>query len=254
MLESLAHADTWISLLTLTAMEIVLGVDNIIFIAILVGRVSADQREKIRKAGIGLALLSRLVLLMSISWIMKLTNVLFTVGELGVTGKHLILLGGGLFLIGKASHEMYAKLEGSEQSPTTSDGAAVGASQAGAILAQIAVLDIVFSLDSVITAVGMADHLWIMVAAMLISVAVMLLSAKAIGDFVERHPSMKILALSFLMLIGVLLVAEGTGQHLSKGYVYFAMGFSVAVEVLNMRFRKVQSPPVRLHDAPEERS
>ena len=252
MLESLAHADTWISLLTLTAMEIVLGIDNIIFIAILVGRVSVDQREKIRQAGIGLALLSRLVLLMSISWIMKLTDVLFTVGELDVTGKHLILLGGGLFLIGKASHEMYVKLEGNEQSPTTAGGAAVGASQAGAILAQIAVLDIVFSLDSVITAVGMAEHLWVMVAAMLISVGVMLLSAKAIGDFVERHPSMKILALTFLMLIGVLLVAEGTGQHLSKGYVYFAMGFSVLVEVLNMRFRKVQSP-VRLHDAPEER-
>jgi predicted tellurium resistance membrane protein TerC len=252
LLESLSHADIWISLLTLTAMEIVLGIDNIIFIAILVGRVPADQREKIRQAGIGIALLSRLVLLMGISWIMKLTDVLFTVGDLGVTGKHLILLGGGLFLIGKASHEMYEKLEGSEHSATTAGGAAVGASQAGAILAQIAVIDVVFSLDSVITAVGMADHLWVMVTAMLISVGVMLVSAKSIGDFVERHPSMKILALSFLLLIGVLLVAEGTGQHLSKGYVYFAMGFSMLVEGLNMRFRKIQAP-VRLHDAPEER-
>ncbi len=252
MLESLSHPDIWISLLTLTAMEIVLGIDNIIFIAILVARVPAAQREKIRQAGIGIALLSRLVLLMGISWIMKLTDVLFTVGDLGVTGKHLILLGGGLFLIGKASHEMYEKLEGSEHSSATAGGAAAGASQAGAILAQIAVIDVVFSLDSVITAVGMADHLWVMVTAMLISVAVMLVSAKSIGDFVERHPSMKILALSFLLLIGVLLVAEGTGQHLSKGYVYFAMGFSMLVEGLNMRFRKIQAP-VRLHDAPEER-
>jgi len=242
MLESLSHPDTWISLLTLTSMEIVLGIDNIIFIAILVARVEASQRERVRSIGIGLALVMRLLLLFAISAVMGLTAPFFTLLDHGFSGRDLILLGGGLFLIGKSAHEMYDKLEGG-----TETGAKAGTSTAASALAQIVVLDIVFSLDSVITAVGMADQLWVMVVAMLVAVGVMMVFAKRIGDFVERHPSVKILALSFLMLIGVMLLGEGLGQHVSKGYIYFAMAFALLVELLNMRFRKVQAP-VKLHN------
>ncbi len=254
MLSTLSSPDTWIALATLTAMEIVLGVDNIIFIAILVGRLPAAVREQTRRLGIAIALLSRLGLLFAISWIMGLTTPLFTAFGHPTTGRHLILLLGGLFLIAKASHEMYAKLEGGpDEALPEAHGGPRGAAPM-AMLVQIAFVDIVFSLDSVITAVGMAEHLWVMIVAMVVAVGVMLLAARAIGDFVERHPSMKILALSFLLLIGVLLVAEGTGQHLSKGYVYFAMAFSISIELLNMRFRRNQQP-VHLHATlPDESS
>jgi len=237
----------WISLLTLTGMEIVLGVDNIVFIAILVARVSAAKRERIRRIGIALALAIRIGLLFTLSWLMQLTAPLFTVAGNEFSGRDLILLAGGLFLVAKAAHEMHAKLEGKE-SPGSKATAAPAA--AGTVLAQILVLDLVFSLDSVITAVGMATQLWVMITAMVLSVAVMLVSAGAIGDFVERHPTVKILALSFLLLIGVVLIVEGFGQHISKGYIYFAMAFALAVELLNMRLRKVQQP-VHLHAGTE---
>lgn len=241
MLESLSQPDVWISLATLTAMEIVLGIDNIIFIAILVARVGDADREWVRKVGIALALVMRLGLLLTISAVMGLKEPLFTLLDRGYSGRDLILLGGGLFLIGKSAHEMYEKLEGGG-----SGEAGGGTASVAAALAQIVVLDIVFSLDSVITAVGMADQVWVMVVAMFVAVGVMLVFAKSIGDFVERHPSVKILALSFLLLIGVMLLGEGLGQHVSKGYIYFAMAFALLVELLNMRFRKVQVP-VKLH-------
>jgi len=232
-------SNPWVALLTLTAMEIVLGVDNIVFIAILVARLPAGQRERIRRIGIALALVIRIGLLFALSWLMGLTAPLFTVLDNEISGRDLILLVGGLFLAGKASHEMHAKLEG----PDTGDAAGKTATAAVAsVLAQILLLDMVFSLDSVITAVGMAGQLWVMVTAMILSVAVMLVFAGKIGDFVERHPTVKILALAFLLLIGVILVAEGLGQHISKGYIYFAMAFALAVELLNMRFRKVHKP------------
>lgn len=241
MLESLSQPDVWISLATLTAMEIVLGIDNIIFIAILVARVGDADREWVRKVGIALALVMRLGLLLTISAVMGLKEPLFTLLDRGYSGRDLILLGGGLFLIGKSAHEMYEKLEGGGTGQSGGGTASVAAA-----LAQIVVLDIVFSLDSVITAVGMADQVWVMVVAMFVAVGVMLVFAKRIGDFVERHPSVKILALSFLLLIGVMLLGEGLGQHVSKGYIYFAMAFALLVELLNMRFRKVQVP-VKLH-------
>ncbi|MGZ6124363.1 MAG: TerC family protein [Myxococcales bacterium] len=230
-------ANPLIALLTLTAMEIVLGVDNIVFIAILVGRVAEGKRERVRRIGISLALLIRIGLLFALSWLMRLTAPLFSVLGNEISGRDLILIGGGLFLVAKAAHEMHAKLEGPEGEDA---GRQPPAASVSAVLAQILLLDIVFSLDSVITAVGMANQLWVMITAMIASVAVMLAFAGKIGDFVERHPTVKILALSFLLLIGVMLIAEGFGQHISKGYIYFAMAFALAVELLNMRVRKVQ--------------
>ena len=229
-MEQLAHADIWIALATLTAMEIVLGIDNIVFITILVGRVPASRRVFARRLGIGLALVTRLGLPFTLSWIMGLTRPFVTVLGHSISGRELILLGGGVFLIGKATLEIHHKLEGDEPA----EGSGAGVSITGVIL-QIALIDIVFSLDSVITAVGMARELWVMVTAMVISVVVMLAFAGRIGAFVDKHPSIKVLALSFLILIGVLLVAEGLGQHVNKGYVYFAMGFSLLVELLNLR-------------------
>ena len=242
MFDLLLDPAAWISLMTLTAMEVVLGIDNIVFIAILVARVDPALRERVRSIGIAVALLMRLGLLFAISAVMGLVEPVIHVFGQGFSGRDLILLGGGLFLIGKSSHEMYAKLEGGAES-----GGTGRAASAGLVLAQIVMLDLVFSLDSVITAVGMADRVAVMVAAMVIAVGVMLVFARSIGDFVERHPSVKVLALSFLLLIGVMLMGEGLGQHISKGYIYFAMAFSLTVELLNMRFRKVQSP-VHLHD------
>jgi predicted tellurium resistance membrane protein TerC len=233
-MDQLANADVWISLATLTAMEIVLGIDNIVFITILVGRAPPERRAFARRLGIGLALGTRLGLLFALSWIMRLTEPLFTVLNHPLSGRDLILLGGGLFLLFKATLEIHHKLEGEESEASGKQGKK---SVAGIIL-QIGLVDIVFSLDSVITAVGMASQLWVMITAMIISVIVMLAFAGRIGDFVERHPSIKILALSFLILIGVLLVAEGLGQHVNKGYVYFAMGFSLLVELLNLRRTK----------------
>jgi len=244
-----ADSNVWIALLTLTAMEIVLGVDNIVFIAILVGRLPPDKRERIRKIGISLALIIRIGLLFTLSWMMRLTAPLFTLLGNELSGRDLILLGGGLFLMAKATHEMHAKLEGGDEGHGEGQ-AAPKAAAVGPVLAQILALDIVFSLDSVITAVGMASQLWVMVTAMVISVGVMLVSAGKIGDFVDRHPTVKILALSFLLLIGVMLVAEGFGQHINKGYIYFAMAFSLVVELLNMRLRKVRKP-VHLHAGTE---
>ena len=238
-----AESSPWVALVTLTAMEIVLGVDNIVFIAILVGRLPPSKRERVRKLGIGLALIIRIGLLFALSWLMGLTQPLFSVFDKAFSGRDLILLGGGLFLVAKASHEMHAKLEGPEES---GPGGAPRAAAVGAVLAQILALDIVFSLDSVITAVGMASQLWVMVTAMVISVGVMLVSAGKIGDFVDRHPTVKMLALSFLLLIGMALVADGLHQHIPKGYIYGAMAFSVFVEMLNLRAAR-KAPPVRLH-------
>lgn len=229
------------ALLTLTAMEIVLGIDNIIFIAILVGKLPSDQQNKIRNIGISLALIIRIVLLFSISWIMTLKEPLFSVMDHSYSGRDLILIFGGLFLLGKSTFEIHHKVEGdpeihlhkAEKHPGKKHKAAM-------MLLQILVPDIVFSLDSVITAVGMANQISIMVTAMLISMIVMLFSAGSISNFVERHPTIKILALSFLLLIGVMLMAEGMGAHISKGYIYFAMAFSLTVEMLNIRFRLKQ--------------
>jgi predicted tellurium resistance membrane protein TerC len=235
----LASPEAWVSLLTLTAMEIVLGIDNVVFISILTGRLPRAEQPLARRVGLSLALVMRLGLLFAISWVMGLTAPLFTVLGKTVSGRDLILLGGGLFLVAKATHEIYDKLEVVHE-----EHAGAGGARFGAVIAQIIVLDLVFSLDSVITAVGMAQHVQIMVAAMIVAVGVMLAFAGWIGDFVNRHPSMKILALSFLLLIGVMLIAEGTGSHIQKGYVYFAMAFSLAVELLNMRFRARQKPIV----------
>lgn len=226
------------ALVTLTAMEVVLGIDNIVFISIVVARSPAESREKVRKIGIVLALLMRLVLLFSIAWVMGLKDPLFELFGKSFSGRDLILLGGGLFLLAKSTFEIHHKVEGSpEENIQQISGLA-----SRFILLQIILLDLVFSLDSVITAVGMANEIWIMVVAMLIAMGVMLLSARAIGEFVENNPTVKILALAFLLLIGVMLVAEGMGQHIQKGYIYFAMGFSLLVELLNMRYRKKHLP------------
>lgn len=226
------------SLLTLTAMETVLGIDNIVFISILVGKLPEHQRAKTRNIGIALALIIRLGLLFSISWVMGLTEPLLNIMDFSFSGRDLILLFGGLFLIGKATFEIHHKVEGDpEIHLTQAKAGGQAAKSVGYMLFQILILDIVFSLDSVITAVGMVSQIPIMVAAMLISMVIMLISAKSIGTFVEQHPTIKILALSFLLLIGVMLTAEGFGSHISKGYIYFAMAFSLTVELLNMRFR-----------------
>lgn len=228
------------SLVTLTAMETVLGIDNIIFIAILVAKLPAEHQNKTRNIGIGLALVIRIILLFSISWIMTLKEPLFAIMDHSFSGRDLILLFGGLFLIGKSTFEIHHKVEGDPQ-VHLHEAENVGKSKKaspGMMLIQILILDIVFSLDSVITAVGMASQISIMVVAMLISMVIMLVSAGRISGFVEKHPTIKILALSFLLLIGVMLVAEGMGAHVSKGYIYFAMAFSLTVELLNMRYRK----------------
>ncbi len=234
-MEALLTTEAITALVTLTAMEIVLGIDNIIFIAILVGRLPREEQGKVRSIGIGLALFARLALLFSISWIMTLTEPLFSVYDFSFSGRDLILLFGGLFLIGKATFEIHHKVEGHPEEEIRNMAAKASSAM---ILGQIILLDIVFSLDSVITAVGMSNQIAIMVIAMVVAVLVMLISAKAIGDFVDRHPTVKILALSFLLLIGVMLVMEGMGQHVNKGYIYFAMFFSLGVEMLNIRYRK----------------
>ena len=242
MLELLSQPDVYVSLLTLTAMEVVLGIDNVIFISILAGKLPPAQQPTARRVGLALALVLRLALLFAISWVMGLTAPLFEVLGKSFSGRDLILLGGGLFLVAKATHEIHDKLEVAHETRARGGGASFGL-----ILVQILVLDVVFSLDSVITAVGMAQHLFVMVVAMVAAVAVMLVFAGRIGDFVERHPSMKILALSFLLLIGVMLIADGMGQHIGKGYIYFAMAFSLAVELINMRLRKKVAPVVLHH-------
>jgi predicted tellurium resistance membrane protein TerC len=240
--DQLLTTDALVALLTLSAMEIVLGIDNVVFIAILTGKLPATRQATARQVGLVLALFMRIGLLFAISWIMGLTEPFFSVAGHPFSGRDLILLAGGLFLIFKATWEIYDKLE-AEHAP---EDAGRARSTFALVLVQILLLDIVFSLDSVITAVGMADQISIMVIAMVIAMLVMLVSAGAVSGFVERHPSVKILALSFLLLIGVMLVAEGMGQHVSKGYIYFAMAFSLFVELLNMRYRKSRRP-VALH-------
>jgi len=233
----------WISLVTLTGLEIVLGIDNIIFISILAGKLPVEQQAKARQTGLMLALITRIALLCSLAWMVKLTAPLFAVFGFEVSGRDLILLGGGLFLIVKSTMEIHEKLEGTEHT-----SAPKGKAKFNAIIVQILLLDIVFSLDSVITAIGMANKLGVMIAAVVIALGVMLKYAGVVSDFVHKHPTLKMLALSFLLLIGVTLVAEGTHQHVNKGYIYFAMAFSFAVEVLNLKLRK-KSAPVELHDA-----
>jgi predicted tellurium resistance membrane protein TerC len=237
------HPETWISLATLAAMEIVLGVDNIVFLTILAGKLPAAQQPMARRIGLGAALGTRLALLMAITWLMGLTADLFKLLGQGFSGRDLILGIGGLFLIGKATFEIHDKLEAGHDVQAGKGGKA----SFGWTILQIALLDIVFSLDSVITAVGMARHIQVMVLAMVLAVGVMLVFAGPIGRFVEGHPTVKMLALSFLILIGVMLVAESLDQHIPRGYVYFAMAFSLAVEMLNLRLRRKAEKPVHLH-------
>ena len=235
----------WISLVTLTALEIVLGIDNIIFISILAGKLPPEQQARARQTGLMLALVTRVLLLCSLAWMVKLTAPLFSVMGFALSGRDLILLGGGLFLIVKSTMEIHEKLEGGEDAANPR-----GAAKFGAIIVQILLLDIVFSLDSVITAVGMANNLGVMITAVVLALLVMLRYAGAVSDFVHHHPTLKMLALSFLLLIGVTLVAEGTHQHVNKGYIYFAMAFSFAVELLNLKLRKKAAPVVLREGAP----
>lgn len=241
-MEWMSNPESWIALVTLTVLEIVLGIDNIIFISILAGKLPKEQQAKARTIGLGLAMFIRIALLASLAWIARLTDPLFTVMNQEISGRDLILLVGGVFLLFKATREIHDRLEGDEGHAS----AKVRASFAS-VLVQILLLDIVFSLDSVITAVGMAEELAIMIIAVIVAVAVMMFSAGPISEFVSKHPTVKMLALSFLLLIGMSLVAEGLDQHIPKGYIYFAMGFSVLVEMLNLR-SKSKKGPVQLHE------
>ncbi|MEY4635533.1 MAG: hypothetical protein RJA55_1331 [Acidobacteriota bacterium] len=240
-MDAFLTADGLIALFTLTLLEVVLGIDNVIFISILAGKLPAAQQERARRVGLMGAMGMRILLLMSIAWIVRLTAPLFTVFGHAFSGRDLILAVGGLFLIYKATHEIHDKLEGEEGHVS-----AKIAPTFGAVIGQIMLLDIVFSLDSVITAVGMADDLSIMVASVVIAVAIMMFSAGAVSGFVDRHPTVKVLALSFLLLIGCSLIADGFGVHIPKGYIYFAMGFSIFVEVINLRVRASKAKPVHL--------
>ena len=249
-MEWLSDPQVWIGLATLTALEIVLGIDNIIFISILAGKLPAAQQPLGRRLGLAMAFVTRLLLLLSIAWIVRLTAPLFSVFDHPVSGRDLILLIGGLFLIGKATHEIHNKLEGPDDHSGEHGGTSRVNSLVG-VVTQIALIDIVFSLDSVITAVGMVDEIWIMVAANVLALAVMLFASGPISTFVDRHPTIKVLALSFLVLIGANLFAEGLGVHIPKGYTYVAMAFSVAVEMVNLRVRGKGVPaPVKLHEDP----
>lgn len=239
----LTDPQAWIAFITLVALELVLGVDNVIFISILVSKLPADQHQRARVTGLGMAVLSRILLLFSISWIIGLSAPLFTVFHFEISGRDILLILGGLFLLAKSTREIHQKLEGQEGSAS----ARVRASFVSVIV-QVLLLDVVFSLDSVITAVGMVNELSIMIAAVVIAALAMIVLAKPLGDFVERHPTIKILALSFLLLIGFTLIVEGLHQHIPKGYIYFAMGFSVFVEMLHLRLRQVPAAPVRLHE------
>lgn len=240
-MEWIADPQAWIALATLTALEIVLGIDNIIFISVLVGRLPAAQRQRARLIGLWLAMGTRILLLLALTWVMGLTAPLFEILGQAISGRDLILVGGGLFLLAKSTHEIHNNLEGEG-----AGHAGMKAASYASVLLQIALIDVVFSLDSVITAVGLAEHVPVMIIAIVISVFVMMVSARAIGDFVDRHPTIKMLALSFLILVGVTLIAEGFEFHIPKGYVYFAMAFSVAVEMLNLRIRRRAPPPVKL--------
>ena len=241
-MDFLLDPNLWIAFAMLTALEIVLGIDNIIFISILVGRLPPELRDKARRLGLGFAMVSRLLLLFSLSWVMGLTDDLFSIVGQGISGRDVVLLSGGLFLLWKASHEIFVEVEATGEDQPGAQPDAVALKAAGnrlfwAIIGQIAVIDIVFSLDSVITAVGMVDEIGVMVAAVVTSVGVMLVAAKPIGEFVDRHPSVKVLALAFLIMVGMALTAEAFDVHVPKGYIYAAMAFSLAVEALNIRAR-----------------
>jgi len=247
MFDWLASPEAWVALATLTALEIVLGIDNIIFISILVGRLPEHQRNFARRTGLALAMLTRLALLFSLAWVMGLTEPWFAVFGEEISGRDVILIGGGLFLLAKATHEIHNSLEGVEEG----EGRPVVVPNLIMVLIQIAILDIVFSLDSVITAVGLADHVTVMAIAIIIAVGVMLFAAKSIGDFVDAHPTIKILALSFLVVVGLTLMIEGFDVHVPKGYIYFAMAFSLGVEMLNIRMR-TKREPIKLRKGMEE--
>lgn len=256
-MEWLSSPEAWISLLTLTVLEIVLGIDNIIFISILAGKLPEAQQKKARQLGLGLAMFTRVLLLLSLTWIMKLTSPLFNIGEwigivsgdwhekLAISGRDMILLVGGLFLIYKSTAEIHEKLEADEHTDTVKKALSFTAT-----IIQILLLDVVFSLDSVITAVGMADHIEVMIAAVVIAVGIMMVSASSISNFVNNHPTVKMLALSFLLLIGVSLLAEALEQHIPKGYIYFAMAFSIMVEMLNLKMKSKSKKPVHLKNVP----
>ena len=243
-MELLADPQIWISLATLTALEIVLGVDNIIFISILVGRLPTEQRAKARRLGLLMAMGMRILLLLSLAWVMGLTAPLFSVLGKAVSGRDLILIVGGLFLLWKSVHEIHNSLEGGHEAQEQGRAATFAA-----VIGQIAVLDIVFSLDSVITAVGMVDNVGVMIAAVVLAVLVMMVAAQSISEFVDQHPTVKILALAFLIMVGVSLFADGLGFHIPKGYIYFSMAFSIAVEMLNLRARRRAAERVKLAPA-----
>jgi predicted tellurium resistance membrane protein TerC len=243
-MSSLLSSDNLVAFLTLTLLEIVLGIDNVIFISILAGKLPEEERKRARFIGLTLALGARVVLLLSLSWVMKLTFDLFTLLGMGISGKDLVLILGGLFLVAKATHEIHSKLETTDEHGTPGRRASFNS-----VVVQILLVDIVFSLDSVITAVGMVSEIGIMVGAVVVSIGIMMAFAGAIGAFVERHPAIKMLALSFLILIGVMLIAQGFDQKIDKGYIYFAMAFSLGVELLNMRFRKKSTKPKTISEA-----
>jgi predicted tellurium resistance membrane protein TerC len=240
----ITQPETWIAFLTLVVLELVLGVDNVIFISILAGKLPQSEQKRARTTGIMMAVITRILLLLSLSWIISLEEPLFSVGEFGISGRDLILIAGGLFLIAKSTQEIHQKLEGVE-----GESSAKVRASFWSVIIQIMLLDIVFSLDSVITAVGMVNELSIMIAAVVIAAIVMIFTSTPLGQFVERHPTIKMLALSFLLMIGFTLIVEGFHQHIPKGYIYFAMGFSVLVEMLNLRLRRVTEGPVNLRDA-----
>jgi len=251
MLELLTDPNAWIAFATLTALELVLGIDNIIFISILVDKLPENERELARRLGLGMAMFMRIGLLLVLAWIIGLTAPLFTVLDQDISGRDLILIGGGLFLLWKSTSEIHQSLEGEE-----GHSSSVVKATFAAVILQIMVVDLVFSLDSIITAVGMVESIVVMVAAVVASVALMMLFAGAIGRFVSAHPSIKMLALSFLVAVGVVLIAEGFGHHVPKGYIYFAMAFSLVVEMLNIRMQRRRADAVRLHTAytPEKRN
>jgi predicted tellurium resistance membrane protein TerC len=240
--EWIADPQSWVALVTLTVLEIVLGIDNIIFISILVGRLPPERRQSARILGLSLAMLTRIALLLSLTWIMGLTHPLFSLAAWEISGRDVVLVGGGLFLLVKATMEIHTAMEGAEESAEHR-----ALANFAAVLVQIAILDIVFSLDSVITAVGLVQQVPVMVIAIVLAVLVMMVAAKPIGDFIDRHPTLKMLALSFLVLVGVALIGEGFDMHIARGYIYFAMAFSFVVEMLNIRLRRKTAAVVELH-------
>ncbi len=246
-MEWITQPQAWVALATLTALEIVLGIDNIVFISVLVGRLPAEVRNKARTLGLAMAMVTRILLLLTLTWIMTLTAPVFTILKHAFSGRDLILLAGGLFLLAKSTQEIHQSLEG-----TAHSSKAKVSQSFFAVLVQIAILDIIFSLDSVITAVGLADHIPVMILAIVIAVIIMMVSARFIGDFVDTHPTIKMLALSFLLLVGFSLMGEGLALHIPKGYIYFAMAFSLGVEILNLKVRKRAKKPIKLHKTLEE--